>query len=243
MLDINKIYNQDCLEGMKLIDDKSIDMILCDLPYGTTQNKWDCIIPLDKLWEQYVRVSKDNGVIVLTSMQPFTSQLVNSNLKMFKYEVIWDKKISTGFLNSKKQVLRRHENVLIFYNKQGTYNPQMTQGKPYDKGISFDKSPNYGKQTPVRALNETGDRYPTSIIEFSNADRRNKQHPTQKPINLFEWLIKTYSNENELILDNCMGSGTTAIACMNTNRNYLGFENNDEYFSIANERIDNLKTV
>jgi len=220
-----------------MIEDKSIDMILCDLPYGTTQNKWDSIIPLDKLWEQYERVIKHNGAIVLTSMQPFTSKLINSNLKTFKYEIIWDKKISTGFLNSKKQVLRRHENILIFYKKQCTYNPQMTDGKPYDKGMSYDESPNYGKQVPVRALNITGDRYPTSIIEFSNADRRNKQHPTQKPTSLFEYLIKTFSNEEETVLDNCMGSGTTAIACANLNRNYIGFELDKNYYDIANKRI------
>ena len=238
ILEINKIYNEDCLEGMKKIDDKSIDMILCDLPYGTTQNKWDSIIPLDRLWEQYERVIKGDGAIVLTSMQPFTSKLISSNMKLFKYEIIWDKKLSTGFLNAKKQVLRRHENILIFYKKQCTYNPQMTAGKPYDKGISYDESSNYGKQVPVRALNETGDRYPTSIIEFSNADRRNKQHPTQKPTSLFEYLIKTYTNENELILDNCMGSGTTAVACINTNRNFIGFEKDTTYFEIAKKRIE-----
>ena len=241
MLEINKIYNEDCLEGMKKINDKSIDMILCDLPYGTTQNKWDSIIPLDRLWEQYERVIKGDGAIVLTSMQPFTSKLISSNMKLFKYEIIWDKKLSTGFLNAKKQVLRRHENILIFYKKQCTYNPQMTAGKPYDKGISYDESSNYGKQVPVRLLNETGDRYPTSIIEFSNADRRNKQHPTQKPTSLFEYLIKTYTNENEIILDNCMGSGTTAIACINTNRNYIGFEKDTTYFEIAKKRIGDIQ--
>ena len=162
-------------------------------------------------------------------------------MKLFKYEIIWDKKLATGFLNAKKQVLRRHENILIFYKKQCTYNPQMTAGKPYDKGISYDESSNYGKQVPVRALNETGDRYPTSIIEFSNADRRNKQHPTQKPTSLFEYLIKTYTNENEIILDNCMGSGSTGVACVNTNRNFIGIELDENYFNIAKERIKNTE--
>ena len=236
-----KLINGDCLEIMKTIENKSIDMILCDLPYGTTQNKWDIIIPLDRLWEQYERVIKDNGAIVLTSMQPFTSKLINSNMKWFKYEIIWDKKLSTGFLNAKKQVLRKHENILIFYKKQCIYNPQMTAGKPYDKGISYDESSNYGKQIPVRALNETGDRYPTSIIEFSNADRRNKQHPTQKPVPLLEYLIKTYTNEGDTVLDNCMGSGSTGVACINANRNFIGIELDENYFNIAKKRIEEVQ--
>jgi len=236
-----KLINGDCLEIMKTIENKSIDMILCDLPYGTTQNKWDIIIPLDRLWEQYERVIKDNGAIVLTSMQPFTSKLINSNMKWFKYEIIWDKKLSTGFLNAKKQVLRKHENILIFYKKQCIYNPQMTAGKQYDKGISYDESSNYGKQIPVRALNETGDRYPTSIIEFSNADRRNKQHPTQKPVPLLEYLIKTYTNEGDTVLDNCMGSGSTGVACINANRNFIGIELDENYFNIAKKRIEEVQ--
>lgn len=233
----NNIYCGDCLKLMNGIKDKSIDMILCDLPYGTTQNKWDSIIDLDKLWQQYGRIIKNNGAIVLTSAPPFTYELANSNSKFFKYEIIWDKKLSTGFLNAKKQVLRRHENILVFYKEQCTYNPQMTSGIPYDKGISFDKSTNYGKQVPVRALNTSGDRYPTSILEISNANRRNKVHPTEKPVVLCEYLIKTYTNEGNLVLDNCIGSGTTAIACINTNRKYIGIELNKDYYNITIERI------
>lgn len=237
-LDINNIYRGDCLELMNGIEDKSIDMILCDLPYGTTQNKWDSIIDLNKLWQQYGRIIKNNGAIVLTSAPPFTYELANSNSKFFKYEIIWDKKLSTGFLNAKKQVLRRHENILVFYKEQCTYNPQMTSGIPYDKGISFDKSTNYGKQVPVRALNTSGDRYPTSILEISNANRRNKVHPTEKPVALCEYLIKTYTNEGDLVLDNCIGSGTTAISAINTNRNFIGIELQDEYYKLAKNRVN-----
>jgi len=235
-----KLLHGDCLELMKDISDKSIDMILCDLPYGTTQNQWDSIISLDKLWIAYKRIIKDNGVIVLTSMQPFTSKLITSNLIMFKYVWIWDKKLSTGFLNAKKQPLRRHEDIVVFYNKQCSYNPQMSKGIPYDKGISFDKSPNYGKQIPVRVLNKSGDRYPTSILEISNANRRIKSHPTQKPIHLFKYLIKTYTNEEDLVLDNCIGSGTTAVACKRLNRKFIGFEISKEYCDIAQKRLDNV---
>jgi len=236
-LEINQIHQGDCLELMKDIPDKSVDMILCDLPYGTTACKWDSIIDLVKLWEQYERIIKDNGVIVLTSMQPFTSNLINTNLKMFKYIWIWDKKLSTGFLNAKKQPLRRHEDIVVFYKRQCVYNPQMSNGVPYDKGTPFNKSPNYGKQKPVRALNKSGDRYPTSILEISNANRRIKTHPTQKPVALFEYLIKTYTNKGMLVLDNTCGSGTTAVACLNTGRNFICIEKEEKYVKVAQQRI------
>ena len=237
MLDLNKIYCMDCLEGMKEIPDNTIDLILTDLPYGMTQNKWDCELNLELLWCSYKRIIKDNGVIALTSIQPFSSKLVMSNLNMFKYSWVWDKKISTNFLNSKKQPLRKHEDILIFYTKQCCYNPQMSKGLPYDKGVSFDKSPNYGKQRPIRALNISGDRYPTSILEISNANRRIKSHPTEKPIQLFEYLIKTYTNEGDLVLDSCLGSGTTAVACKQLGRDFIGFELSQEYVDIANKRL------
>jgi len=233
----------DCLEGMKYIDDKSIDMILCDLPYGTTSCKWDIIIPFDKLWEQYNRIIKDNGAIALFGSQPFTSLLVMSNLKLFKYEIIWDKVAISNPMLAKKQILKSHENILIFYKKQVIYNPQMKKGKMWKRG---------GKNTTkLRALDidmkrtyendKTDMKYPKSIQTFSNADNTKRLHPTQKPVALFEYLIKTYTNEGETVLDNCIGSGTTAIACINTNRNYIGFELDEKYYNIACERIEKHK--
>lgn len=317
-------YNGDCLEIMKDIPDKSIDMILCDLPYGTTQNKWDSIIPLDKLWEQYKRIIRDGGIIALFSQTPFTQILGNSNLEMLKYEWVWNKKRTTGFLNSKKMPMKQHENILIFYetysdiydttnmfnelkqymisekekaglnNKQmkqllnnnmgahyfttksqftipneenyiklqstgyfnrpyeeiksiyikelnkskkniNTYNPQMKQGKPY---ISQNKagSSNYGKFNTEHKIINNGERFPKDILGFAP---ETGLHPTQKPVALLEYLIKTYTNEKETVLDNCMGSGSTGVACINTNRNFIGIELDKNYFQIAKERIEN----
>jgi len=238
MLELNKIYNMDCLEGMKLIDDKSIDMILCDLPYGTTKCKWDIVIPFEPLWEQYERIIKDNGAIVLFGSQPFTSALVMSNLKLFKYEWIWQKTLATNFMLVKKQPAKKHENILVFYKKQPTYNPQMEIGKPYkDKPRKRTVGIHGNAETIKKAINNEGTRYPSSVQLFSNGNNRNV-HPTQKPVELCEYLIKTYTNENELVLDNCIGSGTTAIACINTNRNYIGFELDKEYYEIAKNRIN-----
>ena len=243
MIDINRIYNTDCMgpDGMARIDDGTIDLILCDLPYGVTQNKWDDVIPMGPMWAEYKRIIKPHGVIALTSMQPFTSQLVMSNPNQFKYEIIWDKAIPTGFLNAKKQVLRRHENILIFYSGQGTYNPQKTPGKPYDNGYILVTTSNYGRLRPILNRNKTGDRYPTTILKISNTNRKGRIHPNQKPVKLFEWLIKTYSNPGELVLDNCTGSGTTAVACINTSRNFIGFETDKEYYKKSLERIEGLK--
>ena len=240
-IELNKIYNEDCLEGMKRIPDGSVDMILCDLPYGTTRNKWDTVIPLEPLWEQYNRVIKERGAILLTAQTPFDKVLGVSNLENLKYEWIWDKKLATGHLNAKRMPLKRHENILVFYKKPPVYNPQFTKGEPYDKGCSLRESENWGKQVAVSGKNSSGKRYPTSLIVKSNANQRGKVHPTQKPVALFEYLIRTYTNEGETVLDNCMGSGTTAIACLNTNRNYIGFEMDKEYFDVANERIDKHK--
>jgi site-specific DNA-methyltransferase (adenine-specific) len=232
---LNKITQGDCLEVMKQIPDKSVDMILCDLPYGTTQNKWDSILPLDDLWCQYERVAKENGAIVLTSAQPFTSALVMSNTRHFKYELIWEKSQATGFLNSKKQPLRKHESVLIFYKKQPTYNPQFTKGKPYvAKSNAGANKGNYGKFKDNVTVND-GKRYPVSILPFNNGGKT--EHPTQKPIDLFEYLIRTFTNEGETVLDNCIGSGTTAVACINTGRSFIGIERETEYVEIANKRI------
>lgn len=232
----------DCLELMKDIPDESIDMILADLPYGTTQNKWDVIIPLDKLWEQYERIIKENGMICLTSAEPFTSTLITSNKKMFKYDLIWDKKLSSGFLNAKRMPLRRHEQILCFYKKLPTYNPEMvTRGKVRKKGITTETgkhTSNYGKFK--NSVVENNEYYPTSIIEVSNANRKDKLHPTEKPVALFEYLIKTYTNEGELVLDNCAGSGTTAIACLKTNRQFIVMEKEQKYYDIILKRVEDF---
>lgn len=220
---------------MKQIEDKSVDMILCDLPYGTTSCKWDTIIPLDMLWKQYERVIKDNGAIVLTASQPFTSKVVTSNLDFFRYEIIWEKEQATNFMFLKKQIGKIHENILVFYKKQPVYNPQM---------IQTNKRSNSGTKNKVQSHSLNGgepkregatDRYPTSVMKF-NRDR-SKLHPTQKPVSLFEYLVLTYTNEGMTVLDNCLGSGTTAVACINTNRNFIGIEKEWEFCEIANERI------
>ena len=238
-MELNVVYNEDCLEGMNRIEDKSIDMILCDLPYGITCNKWDSVIPLDKLWNHYNRIIKDNGAIVLTAQTPFDKLLGYSNLKMLRYEMIWVKNISTGHLNANRMPMKVHENILIFYKKLPTYNPQMTIGEPYTrkrKPIN-DNGSNYGKIKRIDTVNN-GTRFPKSVLYF---DREIGLHPTQKPVKLFEYLIKTYTNEGDIVLDNCMGSGTTAIACINTNRNYIGFELDKGYYDIILERIKNHK--
>lgn len=237
--EINKAYLMDCIEGMKQLPDKSIDMILCDLPYGVTQNKWDCVIPFDELWAAYKRIIKDNGAIVLTAQTPFDKVLGASNIEWLRYEWIWDKVAVTGFLNAKKMPLKQHETILVFYKNLPPYNPQMVPGKPYNKGKRLGQSENYGKFKEIVSENITGERYPKSILTFSNANKRNRIHPTQKPVDLFEYLIKTYTNEGDLVLDNCLGSGTTAIAAINTNRNWLGFENDATYFTLLEERIYN----
>ena len=228
---------------MKNIPDGSIDMILCDLPYGTTQSKWDTIIPLDKLWKQYNRVCKKNAAILLTSAQPFTSALIMSIPNYFKYNWIWEKSKATGYLNAKKMPMRAHEDVCVFYRKPPTYNPQMVQGTPYNKGKAHRPTDVYGAQKSVLVKNDTGLRYPRTVQYFKTAESEGKKsviHPTQKPLALFEYLIKTYSNEGELILDNCIGSGTTAVACINTNRSYIGMELDEEYYNGCLERIKKI---
>lgn len=232
MIDIKQ---GDCLELMKDIPDESIDMILCDLPYGTTKNKWDSVIPLNKLWKSYERIIKDNGAIVLFSQMPFSAELVHSNLKLFKYEWIWQKDNGTGFLNAKKMPLKIHENILVFYKKLPLYNPQMRTGfKPY-KCKQGRHSTNYGAYEQGHITESNGERYPIDIIKFK---KDSGLHPTQKPVELLEYLIKTYTNENETVLDNCMGSGSTGVACVNTNRNFIGYELDEKYFEIAEKRIN-----
>ena len=236
-----ELWQGDCLDLMKDIPDGRVDMILADLPYGTTQNKWDSIIPLNDLWEQYNRVIKDNGMICLTSSEPFTNALINSKPSHFKYyDLVWDKVGTTGFLNSKRRQLRRHEQVICFYKKQTTYNPLMeVRGKERNKR-SYNKRKGdgdscYGKFENIESFNN--EYYPTSIIEISNASQKGKIHPTQKPVALFEYLIKTYTNEGETVLDNVMGSGTAGVACKNLNRRFIGIELDENYFEIAKKRI------
>lgn len=232
----------DCLELMKGIEDNSVDMVLCDLPYGTTRNKWDSIIPLDRLWEQYKRVTKDNGAIVLFSAEPFTSLLITSNIQWFRYDLIWSKTQGSDFLNANRKPLRSHENICVFYKKQPTYNPQKTDGKSYKAKSGETTSSNFGKfNGNYHTENKDGKRCPLSVLRFSGEHNRGKQHPTQKPTDLLEWLIKTYTNEGQTVLDNCMGSGSTCVACVNTNRHYIGFELDPQYFNIACKRLDEVE--
>lgn len=232
------LYNDDCLNIFPLIDDRSIDMIFCDLPYSITACKWDIPIPLDILWGHYERVIKDDGVIVLTASQPFTSVLVSSNLKLFRYEWIWEKSQGTNPLNAKYMPLKKHESILIFYKKRGVYNPQMTIGKPYSGFSSNTKNIGevYGDNKSIHKENK-GTRYPTTIQHFKHDTK--KIHPTQKPVKLVEYFILTYSNEDDIVLDNCSGSGTTAIACINTKRKCIAIEKEVKYFNKSVERISN----
>ena len=246
----------DCLELMKDIPNGSIDMILADLPYGTTACKWDTIIPFDKLWEQYERLIKPNGVIALTATQPFASLLITSNLKLFKQELIWDKIMPVGHLIAGKRIMSVHENILLFYAKQPTFNRQFTERKEEDrrKNIvsNYEKLTNTSKTELVKNTPETkfANGYdntkvnPKSIISITKRmPHKDRLHPTQKPVALIEYLIKTYTNENETVLDNTMGSGTTGVACVNTNRHFIGIEKDEKYFEIAKNRINDSKST
>ena len=241
-MELDKIYNMDCLEGMKQIPDGSVDAIICDLPYGTTANKWDSIIPLDKLWAQYKRIIKRGAPIVLFSQCPFDKILGCSNIDWLKYEWIWEKENTTGGFNSNHQPLKKHENILVFSELSSstsgepmTYNMQFMRGKPYKIKRDPKTSDNYNRGAGGIFVND-GKRYPTSIIEF---DRDSDTfHPTQKPVDLLRYLVRTYSNEGDTILDNCMGSGTTAVACIKEKRHFIGFELNKEYYYKACQRID-----
>ena len=235
----DKILQGDCLELMKDIPNGSIDMILCDLPYGTTQNKWDYVLDLIEIWEHYTRIIKDNGAIVLTGQSVFSASLIMSQPKLYRYTLIWEKTKAGGFLNAKRMPLQAHEDILVFYKKLPNYNPQMEIGKPYTKkAVTNGDGKNYGKFDRVGqiAVND-GKRYPRSVVKFSN-DNHGSLHPTQKPIELFEWLIKTYTNEGDVVLDNTAGSGTTAIACLNTNRHFIVMEQDQKYYEIMCNRIE-----
>ena len=229
------IKQGDCLELMKEIPDKSIDMILCDLPYGTTACKWDVVIPFDELWEGYLRIIKPNGAIVLFCKQPFTTELIHSNLDLFKYALVWQKDNHDNPLMAKKRFLNITEDIAIFYQKQCTYNPQGI--------IEVNKITKQGRGCSLSQRNDrkseyvqTFTNYPRNILTFKR-DLPNI-HPTQKPVALLEYLIKTYTNEGDIVLDNCMGSGSTGVACINTNRNFIGYELNEKYFEIAEKRIN-----
>ena len=240
-----ELLHGDCLDLMKDTLDKSVDMILCDLPYGTTSNKWDAVIPFDKLWEQYNRLIKPNGVIALTASQPFSSALVMSNPKMFKHEWIWLKNRGSNFANTVREPFKEHEQVLIFSNGKWTYNKQMQErtGAGADR-VKYDlnhrsKSENYREFEGREGVKLPEMRVPSSWQKF-NTDTSGL-HPTIKPVALFEYLIKTYTLETETVLDNCMGSGSTGVACINTNRNFIGIEKNDKYFEIAKKRIEQAR--
>ena len=219
-------------------------MILCDLPYGTTSCSWDIIIPFEPLWEQYKRIIKDNGAIVLTASQPFTSALVMSNVEMFKYDLVWNKNLATGFLNANRMPLRSHEEILIFYKKQPIYNPQKIKGKKnHSRGKNKCKTNNLYGYHKIAEDNFTELKHPKSVLEIQKEHPSKTIHPTQKPVALFEYLIKTYTNENDLVLDNCAGSGTTGIACINTKRNYILIEKEKEYYDIIIKRIKEVEDL
>lgn len=229
----------DCLERMKEIPNGSVDMILCDLPYGTTQNKWDSVITPDKLWKEYWRIVKANAAIVLTAQTPFDKVLGCSQLDYLRYEWIWEKPTATGHLNAKKMPMKAHENILVFYKSLPTYNPQKTTG--HKRANSYtkhqDDGSNYGKtKVGIRGGGQT-DRYPRSVQVFSTDKQKVSLHPTQKPVALMEYLIKTYTNEGEMVLDNCMGSGTAGVACVNTGRKFVGVEMDEGYFNVGKNRI------
>lgn len=238
------LWHGDCLDLMKKIPDNSVDLILCDLPYGVTQNAKDICIPFGPLWEQYARITKENAAILLFGQGNFYVDLVNSNRKDFRYDLIWDKELTTGFLNANRMPLRKHEQIAVFYRKLPTYNPQFSQGKPlHSRGHAFKtkaaKNDNYGK---FDCLDDTRagstQKYPSSILSFAKPHPSVAKHRTEKPGELLEWLIRTYTNENDLVLDNCMGSGSTGVACRNTNRRFIGIEIDKHYFDVAAKRIE-----
>lgn len=241
-----KLYKGDCLELFKNIEDKSVDMILCDLPYEVTQNKKDIKIPFEPLWENYERVIKDNGAIVLFAQGLFYIDLVNSNRKLFRYDIIWDKKLTTGFLNAKRMPLRQHEQIAVFYKKAPTYNPQFKKGKPlHSKGKSYiekdPKNQNYGKyENCDDSRAGSTEKYPTSIFTFQKPHPSVAVHRTEKPVDLLKELILTYTNKGELVLDNTMGSGSTGVAALEIGRRFIGMEMDEEYFNLSSERIKKI---
>ena len=236
-----EIYNEDCLIGMKKIESGSVALILTDPPFGTSACEFDKKLPFEPMWAEFKRVTKHNAAIVLFSQLPFAVDLINANRKMFRYEWVWEKSLGVGFLNAKKMPLRCHENILVFYRKLPTYNPQFTKGKPYDYRHKPKIHRNYHQTFTCGQKNETGDRYPRDVIQFKGViggDCKEIVHPQQKPTDLLEYLIKTYTNEGETVLDATMGSGSTGVAAMNTNRRFIGFETETKFYEIAKKRID-----
>lgn len=240
-----KLYNGDCLEIMPTLPAASVDFILCDLPYGTTCNNWDSIIPMDALWNEYLRIIKDNGAIVLFAQQPFTSKLVMSQLKLFRYEWIWEKTMATGFMNANKMPMKAHENILVFYKHLPKYNPQKTDGKMVKRTAGRETmSTCYGGIRTISAY-ASDKRHPRTVLKFDNAQFEGGKgfdqktlHPTRKPVKLCEYFVKTYTDAGDLVLDNCMGSGTTGVACVNTGRDFIGIELDESYFDVAKTRIE-----
>lgn len=231
-----ELLKGDCLDLLDKVEDRSIDLILCDLPYGVTANKWDEVIDLNNLWKHYKRVIKNNRAVILFASQPFTTTLVTSNKKWFRYEWVWEKDNGTGFLNANRMPLKKHESILVFYEHLPTYNPQFTKGKPYtckqgSLGSNYCQKEHKGHTT----VND-GKRYPTSVLKYKRD--KSKVHPTQKPVSLLEYLIRTYTNEGDVVLDTCMGSGSAGVASVNTSRDFIGIEKDEEYFKVAEERIN-----
>ena len=238
---INTLFEGDCLEVFSRIPDASVNLILCDLPYGTTQNRWDSVIDLAKLWKQYKRVLAPKGVVVLTAQGIFTAKLILSNEQWFKYKIVWEKSKSTNFLNAKKQPLRKHEDICVFYKEPATYNPQMRPGEPYDKGVRKNQlSGSYGDFSPSHVRSD-GERYPNDVVYFKTAEseaERSVWHPTQKPVDLGRYLVRTYSNEGDVVLDNAFGSGSFLVAAAMENRKFIGIERNEQVHLFKNDQID-----
>lgn len=231
----------DCLELMNSIQDNSVDMVLCDLPYGTTCNKWDNRLPFDPLWKEWHRICKNNAAVLLFGQMPFLADVVMSNTKEFRYELVYKKTQATGFLNANRMPLKSHENIAVFYRRLPTYNPQYTYGKPYIRKRKYSQSANYQYYEQItQSVYPDGKRYPIDVIEVSNSGYGKDRglHPTQKPVSLCEYLIRTYTNPGDTVLDNCMGSGTTGVAAVNTGRNFIGIELNHDYFEMAKKRIE-----
>lgn len=238
---LNTLFEGDCLDLLKTLPDNCIDLVLCDLPYGTTQNKWDSIIDLDALWTQYTRILKSNGVAVLSSQGLFTAKLMLSNEKWFKYKIVWEKSKSTNFLNAKKQPLRKHEDICVFYQKPPTYNPEMKAGKPYDKGVRKDQlSGSYGDFNPAHVKSK-GARYPSDVVYFKTAESEPEKtvwHPTQKPVDLGRYFVRTFTNEGDVVLDNAFGSGSFLVAAALEKRKFIGVEKNKEVHLFKEDKID-----
>lgn len=241
---VNNVVQGDTIAKMKELPDSSVDLLLVDLPYGTTQNKWDSVIPLPDLWEQYHRIVKENGAMIFTASGVFTAKLILSNPKEYKYNYTWIKSKATNFLNAKKQPLRKHEDILVFYRKQPTYNPQMTSGSAYSKGIRKDQiTGSYGDFKPV-LVKSKGKRYPVDVLYFKTAEAEGKVvHPTQKPVALGRYLIRTFSNPGDVVLDNTSGSGSFLVAALQEGRNFIGIEKNENVALFKKQKVDYIEVT